>query len=283
MIRRRRSYKLYKWESARAPDKSGFSRRAGTRGSLVNRCMALALGLLLFVIAGEVRAQSSSMYIGALEKSRLAAENAKGKLPSDANGAQDFGRVRPLNPELEQASLFAVKTKSPNEFKVHDLITVIVREQKIYKSKSKLETDREYSMDSKIDAFVRMLNGHLAPASFTDGQPSIDFSMKTELQGEGKSERRDDLTFRLTVEIIDIQPNGRLVLASGPDTQILVDRELQAIAFTGVCRSRDVSPDNTILSTQVFNQTISLQHKGALRDAAKRGWLTRLIDWMNPI
>ncbi len=267
MIRRSRSHK---WKSARAE----------ARGSLVNCDMALALGSLLFVAAGEVRAQSSSMYLGAREKNRVAAENAKAKPP---NETQDFGRVRPLNPELEQASLFAVKTKSPNEFKVHDLITVIVREQKTYKSKSKLETDREYSMDSKIDAAFRMLNGHLAAASFTDGEPSIDFNLKTELQGEGKAQRKDDLTFRVTVEIVDIKPNGLLVLASGPDTMILVDREEQAIAFTGVCRSRDVSPDNTILSTQIFNQTIDLQHKGALRDAAKRGWLTRLFDWMSPI
>ncbi len=271
---------LYEWKSARAPDKSGFH---SARGSLVNRYVALALGWLLFVAAGEVRAQSSSMYIGALEKSRLAAENAKGKPPSDANGAQNVGRVRPLNPELEQASLFAVMTKSPNEFKIHDLVTVIVREQKTYKSNSRLETEREFEFETKIDEFFRTLNGHLAAASFTDGKPNIDFNLKTELQGEGKTERKDNLTFRLTVEIIDIKPNGLLVLASGPDTKILVDRELQAIAFTGVCRSRDVSPDNTILSTQVFNQAIDLQHKGALRDVAKRGWLTRLFDWMNPI
>ena len=270
MIRRSRSHT---WKSARAE----------ARGSLVNCHMALALGSLLFVAAGEVRAQSSSMYLGAREKNRLAAENTKGKPPSNANGAQNVGRVIPLNPQLEQASLFAVMTKSPNEFKVHDLITVIVREQKTYKSKSKLETDREFSIDSKINEFFRVLNGHLAAASFTDGKPNIDFNLKTELQGEGKAERRDDLTFRVTVEIVDIKPNGLLVLASGPDTEILVDRERQAIAFTGVCRSRDVSPDNTILSTQIFNQTIDLQHKGALRDAAKRGWLTRLFDWMNPI
>lgn len=238
---------------------------------------------LLVVAAGEAKAQSSSMYLGALEEHRRAAEQAKGKPPSSANGAQHAGRVKPLNPELELASLFAVQTKSPNEFKVHDLVTVIVREQKRYKSDSKLETEREFSIDSKIDEFLRTLNGHLAAASFTDGRPNIDFNLSTELQGEGKTQRKDDLTFRLTVEIIDIKPNGLLVLASGPDTKILVDRELQAIAFTGVCRSRDVSPDNTILSTQIFNQTIDLQHKGALRDAAKRGWLTRLFDWANPI
>jgi len=264
---------LRKWKSARAE----------ARGSLVIRRMALVLGSLLCVTAGEVRAQSSSMYLGAREKNRAAAENAKGKPQPGANGAQGVGRVRPLNPQLEQASLFAVMTKSPNEFKIHDLVTVIVREQKTYKSNSKLETEREFEFESKIDEFFRVLNGHLAAASFTDGRPNIDFKMKTELQGEGRSERKDKLTFRLTVEIIDIKPNGLLVLASGPDTKILVDRELQAIAFTGVCRSRDVSPDNTILSTQIFNQTIDLQHKGALRDAAKRGWLTRLFDWMTPI
>ncbi|MEE8253137.1 MAG: hypothetical protein V3R17_04315, partial [Hyphomicrobium sp.] len=67
---------------------------------MANRHRALALVLLLFVTAGEVRAQSSSMYLGAREKNRVAAENAKGKSPSGANGAQNVGRVRPLNPEL---------------------------------------------------------------------------------------------------------------------------------------------------------------------------------------
>ena len=265
--------KSHAWKSARAT----------ARGSLIACSAAAVLGSLVLLSVSEAQAQSSSMYHGALERNRVAAENAKGKPPSGTNGTFSVGRVVPLNPQLEQASLFAVMTKSPNEFKVHDLITVIVREQKTYKSKSKLETDREFSIESKIDEFFRVLNGHLAAASFTDGEPNIDFNLKTELQGEGKAERRDDLTFRVTVEIVDIKPNGLLVLASGPDTEILVDRERQAIAFTGVCRSRDVSPDNTILSTQIFNQTIDLQHKGALRDAAKRGWLTRLFDWANPI
>jgi flagellar L-ring protein precursor FlgH len=245
--------------------------------------MAFALGSLLLVTAGEVRAQSSSMYLGALEKSRVAAENAKGKLPSGAGEGQNVGRVRPLNPELEQTSLLAVKTKSPNEFKVHDLITVIVREEKNYESDSLLRNKREFKIETKLDEFFRILNGNLAAASFTGGKPNISFDMETELKSRGDAEREDKLTFRLTVEIIDIKPNGLLVLASGPEHKILIDRELQDISFTGMCRSRDVTPDNSILSTQVFNQVINIQHKGVVRAAAKRGWLMRLFDWMNPI
>ena len=240
--------------------------------------MAKWSAIVLLMCAAEVQAQSSSIYLGSIKRDRQAAEQAKSKGPTTASNVD---RDKPLNPELEKSSLFAVRTQSPNHFRVHDLISVIVREQKTYKGKSKLETEREFNFESKIDSFFRVLNGHLAAASFTDGKPNIGLEMKSELEGEGRSERRDNLTFRMTVEVIDIKPNGMLVLAG--KKRITVDREVQMLKFTGMCRSRDVSADNSILSTQVFDQVIDIQHSGALRDAAKRGWLTRLVDWMNPI
>ena len=153
--------------------------------------------------------------------------------------------------------------------------------QKTYKSKSKLETEREFKFESKIDEFLRFLNGHLAAASFTDGKPNIDFNLKSELETEGKAERRDSLTFRLTGQIIDIKPNGLLVLEGRQ--QIRNDEEVQIVTFTGTCRSRDVSADGTILSTQVYDQRITVMHEGALKDSAKRGWLLRLLDSISPI
>ena len=252
--------------------------RSSTRVRTSAGTVAKWSAIVLLVFAAEVRAQSSSIYLGSLKRDRQAAEHAKSKGPTTATNVD---RDKPLNPELEKSSLFAVQTKSPNHFRVHDVISVIVREQKRYKGKSKLETEREFNFESKIDAFVQMLNGHLAPATFTDGKPNIGLEMKSELEGEGRSERRDDLTFRMVVEVIDIKPNGLLVLAG--KKRITVDREVQMMTFTGMCRSRDVSADNSILSTQVFDQVIDIQHSGALRDAAKRGWLTRLVDWLNPI
>ncbi len=181
---------------------------------------------------------------------------------------------------MEKYSLFAVRTKPPNQFRVHDLITVIVREQKRYEGDSLLRNKKEFKLETKLSEFFRMLNGHLAAASFTDGQPNMNFEFDSETKGRGDTEREDKLTFRLTVEVIDIKPNGLLVL--GGKQYIIVDEEVQDVNFTGTCRSRDVTADNTILSTQVFDQVINVQHRGALRDASKRGWLVRLFEQFNP-
>ncbi len=272
---------------ARAEARGSFGSiaRAKARGSLrfeiASRKVAMLLAVVLFFSAAEAWAQSSSIYLGAIEKTRQAAEQAKGKNQSASTGASDVDRTKPLNPELEKVSLFAVQTRPPNEFRVHDLISVIVRELKAYESDSLLRTKRDFTIETKIDGFLRTLNGHLAAASFTDGKPSIDFSLETQLNSRGDAERNDKLTFRLTAEIIDIKPNGLLVL-SGKE-KIIVDEEVQFMRFTGTCRSRDVTADNTILSTQVFDQVIDIQHKGAVRDVAKRGWLLRLFEWLNPI
>jgi len=169
--------------------------------------MAKWSAIVLLIFATEVQAQSSSIYLGSIKRDRQAAEQAKSKGPTTAS---NVNRDKPLNPELEKSSLFAVQTQSPNHFRVHDLIAVIVREQKTYEGKSKLESEREFTFESKIDSFFRVLNGHLAAASFTDGKPDIGFEMKSELEGEGRSERRDNLTFRMVVEVIDIKPNGML-------------------------------------------------------------------------
>jgi flagellar basal body L-ring protein FlgH len=52
--------------------------------------------------------------------------------------------------------------------------------------------------------------------------------------------------------------------------------------LTGICRSEDVTPANTILSTQVAEMVLVEKNSGALRDATQRGWIPRLLDWAKP-
>lgn len=244
------------------------------------RTAALLTVLLVPLPVGTAWAQSSSLYLKAVERGRQAAEEAKGTLSPLGNETVEFDRVAPLNPELERVSLLAVQTKPPHKFRVQDLVTVIVREQKSYESDSTLKTRKDYQIESKIDEFLRTLNGHLAAASFTDGKPNIDFELDTKLNTKGDAERNDKLTFRITARVIDIKPNGLLVLEG--KQRIRNDEEVQVMAFTGTCRSRDVTADNTILSTQIYDQVIDVQHEGAVRDASKRGWLLRILDFASP-
>ena len=238
--------------------------------------MSLRTGLIAAVVcaccAGMARGQSSSIYQDARRRQAQVEQNR--------NTSFVDGTPVPANPELEQASLFAVKTPPPNEFHVHDLLTVIVREQKDYRADSRLETDRDWEVETQIDEFFRFINGHLGAASFTDGVPNIDFSTKTKLDNEGDVERSDSLTFRIQAEVIDIQPNGRLVLQARK--QITIDEDVQILTVTGIVRSQDIGADNTVLSSQVYDQRIVVDHRGPLRDASRRGWLVKLVDRFTP-
>lgn len=224
--------------------------------------------------------QSSSIYHKALQRNRQQAEQAKVKEKFNPSATLPSSRAKVLNPELEAASLIAVASKPPNEFKVHDLITVIVREQLQFESDSRLDTKRKFELDTELQKFLRVFGGHLAAATFTDGTPDIDFKMNTRFKSEGDFEQNDKLTFRMSVEVIDIKPSGQLALAGRQEN--VVNGESQVMTFSGLCRSQDVTPDNTILSTKVFDQRVSVQNRGAVRAAAERGWLFKLIDRFQP-
>jgi flagellar L-ring protein precursor FlgH len=236
--------------------------------------MMMRILLCMTIVPGLALAQSSSLYLDALEKNK-----SEKQRPNSSDFADD--EHKPINPELEGASMMAVKTPPPNQFRVHDLVHVIVREQKDYRSDTKVEREKKFEIRSDLDQFFNFVGGHLGAATFGAGKPNINYKLDTKSEGEGDAERSDRLSFRIAVSIMDIKPNGLLVIAG--TKRIKVDEDVQLLHVTGMCRSDDVTADNTVLSSQVFNQEINVQHEGPLNDAAKRGWLTKLLDVIKPI
>ena len=57
---------------------------------------------------------------------------------------------------------------------------------------------------------------------------------------------------------------------------------MQTFILSGVCRVDDVTPDNTVLSTQMFDKSLAKTTTGAVRDTTRRGWLVKLLDSLSP-
>ncbi len=247
----------------------------------MRKAMMGILGCVVVLWGESVWAQSSSIALEGQKEQKKQVEQVKKEGNNVMTADEPTVRnAQPANPELEKVSLIAIETKAPTQFKVHDLVVVIIREQKKYESDSKLETKRDYKVDTEVSKFLQQINGHWGAATFADGKPDIGFNMKNDLKGEGDSSRTDNLTYRMPVEIIDIKPNGLLVMSG--KQRIAVDDEVQEMSFTGSCRSEDVTADNTVLSTQVFDKDVVFNHHGAVKDASDRGWLTSMIDWLQP-
>ena len=184
------------------------------------------------------------------------------------------------HPALEKAGLTAVKVIPPRTFKVHDLITVIVREQRKFESDGELETKKKFDIKSQFGAMFNLIDGGIGAATFSRGAPNVDLKVDSKIKNEADKEREDRFITRITGEIIDVKPNGNLVVQA--KAKLSFDNEITVITLTGVARSVDVTPDNSILSTQLSDKVIDVQNSGAVRDGSRRGWIPRLLDAVRP-
>jgi len=189
--------------------------------------------------------------------------------------------VDPANATLTAISFFSVPETKPRMIKKHDLVTIIVDENSQYSSNGTTALQKEADFDAKVTAMVRLSLSRLdLSENSVNTNPEIGTTGTRDFNGTGAVNRTDTLTTRLTAEVLDVKPNGTLVLQARQ--HIKTDDEEQTMILSGTCRVEDVTPDNTVLSTQMFDKDVSNTNKGAVRDSTKRGWVPKLLDVVNP-
>ncbi|MBI5865543.1 MAG: flagellar basal body L-ring protein FlgH [Planctomycetes bacterium] len=255
-----------------------------------HRKFPLMLGVACLLLApfGTAAAQTNSLFrTGQRTAAPAPTSQPAGTVQAPARNSgvrtivADPDAPPPPNPALLQSSLIAVQVPKPKKFRVNDLVTVIVREDKRSQTDAKLQEDKKWDVKSTLDSWIRLnVHDQLVPQSFAAGTPEIGFQWDDKYGGQGKAERKDSLTTRITATIIDVKPNGTLVLED--IKTIKTDEDVQILRLTGVCRSEDVTPDNTVLSTQLAKATIETEHTGPGRDASRRGWLKKAVDFLRP-
>jgi flagellar L-ring protein precursor FlgH len=183
--------------------------------------------------------------------------------------------------KASQISFFAVPPPVPKVLKKHDLITIIVREESESKTEGTTDLKKQADLDAKIDQFIRLNLANFAiENSIAGSSPEIKMNGTHNMKGEAEVDRSDSLTLRVQAEVIDVKPNNTLVVQAR--ASITSDEEVQTLTLSGTCRAEDVTPDNTVLSTQLYDKAVTKTHTGAVRDTTKRGLVPRLLDVFAP-
>ena len=264
--------------------------RSATTGT-VRRASRLAVLLVAGCVAPAAAQSNSLFHRGTPRPQRVPTTQPAGAAREALLPATPPAVIHPLaasdpqpprNAVLLHASLIAVEAPKPRRIKVHDIVTVIVREEKRAKSDTDLKRDKKWDISAELKKWIRLTeDSKLVPQVFPAGNPAIELAYDDKYKGKGKVERKDSLVTRISAMVIDVKPNGTLVLQARKE--IKIDEDRQRITLTGVCRAEDVSAQNTILSTQLADATIDIQHAGPARDAARRGWLAKLWDVIRPL
>ncbi|MCC7191699.1 MAG: flagellar basal body L-ring protein FlgH [Phycisphaeraceae bacterium] len=235
--------------------------------SLMKWVSILVIAVVVSSWGSRLYGQTSSLYVTEVA---VPAPKGVGNNPVDR-----------LSPALSSNSLAAVKMPEPRKFAMYDLVTIIIRESTESDSESTLDTKKESKYDGEVSAFpnlqlAKLLQFQLEPSSFSNGNPSLGVNFKSNFKGDGSAKRSDTFTSRITARIIDVKPNGTIVIEARKFIQS--DKETLEMVLSGTCRKEDITIDNTILSTQIYDLNLKKIHKGELRNTAKKGFITKVLD-----
>ena len=75
-------------------------------------------------------------------------------------------------------------------------------------------------------------------------QPEAKFEASRDFKGQGEYDRADTMVTRLEAEVIDVKPNGMLVVEARQ--HIKIDEEEITETLTGSCRVQDVDAANSV-------------------------------------
>ncbi len=112
------------------------------------------------------------------------------------------------------------------------------------------------------------------------GTSVLNTTSSSDFEGSGETTRENTVTASLAARVIRVLPGGILQLEGVRQTR--VNEETQYMVITGTIRARDVSAENTIMSTQMADANIQYYGKGVLADKQKPGWFTRFMDNLWP-
>lgn len=171
-----------------------------------------------------------------------------------------------------------------DRFEVGDIITVIVRET--LDASTTAGTNTKKKSDVKSDAAAaanpflvgEQPNGNniLNPGEL----PNWDIQAENETKNTGDTRRKNTLTTSITCTVTEVFPNGNLKIEG--EKQVTVNRDDSLISVSGVIRTKDITPQNTIQSTQVADAAVKVKGKGPLWNNQRRGIVTRVLDWFSP-
>lgn len=158
-------------------------------------------------------------------------------------------------------------------FRIHDVVSVVVTESLAASTDGQVKNTRSSNASSNITALFGALKAGNAMQNLL-GQTS-----SSGLTAQGQSTTNSSLATTFGAEVVDVLPNGMLVVQA--TRQLTFSQQTQLIKLRGLVRPEDVSAQNQILSTAMTDLELEVTGKGIVNDSTYRqNPLVRFLERM---
>lgn len=198
---------------------------------------------------------------------------------------QPAGPIAP-GPPPEPGSLWTTRSSAGlltdhRARNVGDIVTITVAEE----SKASNIAATNAQRVSGVSLGIGSLFGITKPLnSFSDSEAVADTVLQTDvglnMKGDGKTERQNTVTAYVPAQVIQVLPNGNLVVKG--HRNIKINNETQIMSVSGIVRPKDINQYNQVASNQVAEARMEISGIGVISDKQRQGWFVRLLDHVWP-
>jgi flagellar L-ring protein precursor FlgH len=155
-------------------------------------------------------------------------------------------------------------------FQVGDVITVLLNEstQAARTQNGTITRDSSNTLvPTGLQNYGAGLGGFMKGINLTGGSVSN--------KGTGAADQQASLSGSVAVAVVEVMPNGNLVLRG--EKQLALTEGSEVIQVAGIIRPDDVAPNNTVQSRRLANAQIAYRGTGDLANATRAGWGTSAL------
>jgi flagellar L-ring protein FlgH len=164
--------------------------------------------------------------------------------------------------------------RDPKARYINDILTIKVSEATTAVASADAKNAKNTSLTAGFDHLFGAEKAIKEFPTMASGKSDSKF------EGTGSTSRASTLDTNLTARVIDILPNGYLVVEGL--REIHFNNENQSVHLTGVVRPEDIGPSNVVLSSSIAQMTVRVQGKGIVSQPIKPGWLFKILNGILP-
>jgi flagellar L-ring protein precursor FlgH len=155
--------------------------------------------------------------------------------------------------------------------RVHDVVSIVVTESLAASTDGQVKNSRASNANSGLTSLFGKLKGS------NNMQNLLGMTASSGLTAQGQSTTNSSLATTFGGEVVDVLPNGMLVVQA--TRQLTFSQQTQLIKLRGLVRPEDVSAQNQVLSTAMTDLELEVTGKGIVNDSTYRqNPLVRLIQ-----
>lgn len=162
-----------------------------------------------------------------------------------------------------------------------DILTVVIEikdEASISNSTNRARTGSEAMAVPNFLGLPQVIGGRLPGGAGLD--PAVGASSSSSSTGAGSVSRNEEITLRIAATVVDVLPNGHLVVRG--NQEVRVNFELRDLQIAGIVRPEDISRRNEITYDKIAGARISYGGRGQISDVQQPRYGQQIADIILP-